>query len=125
MVLAALPRFTLDTNVALYLLGNRLAEPLPRGHYSASVITEMELLSYPDLSVNEEQQIQNFIGQLQIINLSNGIKKAAIDLRKQHGLKLPDAIIAATALTLETSLLTNDNRLLNLTNLKTYSVKLV
>jgi predicted nucleic acid-binding protein len=35
----------LDTNVALYLLGGRLAEPLPSGSYGVSVITEMELLA--------------------------------------------------------------------------------
>ncbi|PYS40077.1 MAG: hypothetical protein DMF71_14045 [Acidobacteria bacterium] len=33
----------LDTNVALYLLGGRLAELLPVGNYGVSVITEMEL----------------------------------------------------------------------------------
>ncbi len=37
----------LDTNVALYLLGGRLAAPLPTGSYGVSVITEMELLAWP------------------------------------------------------------------------------
>ncbi len=35
-----------------------------------------------------------------------------MDLRKRFGLKLPDAIVAATALALEATLLTNDQRLL-------------
>ena len=35
----------LDTNVALYLLGGRLAESVPSGSYGVSVITEMELLA--------------------------------------------------------------------------------
>lgn len=35
----------LDTNVALYLPGGRLANPLPAGGYGISVITEMELLA--------------------------------------------------------------------------------
>jgi hypothetical protein len=30
----------LDTNVALYLLGGRMASPLPAGTYGVSVITE-------------------------------------------------------------------------------------
>ena len=34
----------LDTNVALYLLGGRLAVPLPVGDYGVSVLTEIELL---------------------------------------------------------------------------------
>jgi hypothetical protein len=42
-------RGLLDTNAVLYLLGGRLAEALPPGEYLTSVITEMEMLSYPSL----------------------------------------------------------------------------
>ncbi len=38
------PLILLDTNVVLYLLGGRLAKPLPSGQYVVSVITEIELL---------------------------------------------------------------------------------
>ena len=34
----------LDANASLYLLGGRLAEPLPAGEDGVSVITAMELL---------------------------------------------------------------------------------
>lgn len=44
-------RWVLDTNVVIYLLENRLADPLPDGEYFASVITEMELLCHPALSL--------------------------------------------------------------------------
>ena len=44
----------LDTNVALYLLGGRLAEPLPAGEYGVSVITEMEMLAWPSLMAGDE-----------------------------------------------------------------------
>lgn len=44
----------LDTNVVLYLLGGRLANPLPSGQYFVSVITEIELLSYPSLNSERE-----------------------------------------------------------------------
>ncbi|MDR4464178.1 MAG: PIN domain-containing protein [Nitrospira sp.] len=37
-----------------------------------------------------------------------------MNLRKRYGLKLPDAIVAATALALDATLLTNDERLLAL-----------
>lgn len=46
----------LDTNVALYLLGGRLAAPLPAGSYGVSVITEMELLAWPSLTTDEEKE---------------------------------------------------------------------
>ena len=43
-------RRLLDTNAALYLLDGRLAMPLEAGPYYVSVVSEMELLSYPDLT---------------------------------------------------------------------------
>ncbi|BAZ10464.1 PilT domain-containing protein [Calothrix sp. NIES-4071] len=43
----------LDTNIALYFLGGRLVHPLQPAKYLISVITEMELLSYPNLSSYE------------------------------------------------------------------------
>jgi predicted nucleic acid-binding protein len=50
----------LDTNIVLYLLGGRLAAPLEKGPYYVSVITEMELLSYPDLTDETEMQFARF-----------------------------------------------------------------
>jgi predicted nucleic acid-binding protein len=75
-------KFVLDTNIALYHLGNRLGEPLPSGVYFTSIITEMELLSYPGLSEPEAQRIYEFLGYLQIINIDDSIKTLAIQLRK-------------------------------------------
>ncbi len=45
------PLFLLDTNIVLYFLGGPLVNPLPSGQYFISVITEIELLSYPSLSL--------------------------------------------------------------------------
>lgn len=98
----------LDTNVVLYFLGGTLAEPLPEGAYHVSVITELELLSYPKLTSEQESAIGTFLGALKIVGLESRVKEAAIQLRRQHGLKLPDAIIAGTALALGAELLTND-----------------
>ena len=50
----------LDTNVALYFLGGRLAEPLPDGNICVSVITRIELLCYPKLDEAAERQVRSF-----------------------------------------------------------------
>ncbi len=100
-----------DTNTALYLLGGRLAEPLVSGEYFVSVITEMELLSYPSLEAQQEAQIQSFLNKVTIVNLNGEIKRFAIELRRARKLKLPDAIIVATAMAIEAELLTNDQKL--------------
>jgi len=39
------------------------------------------------------------------------IRELAVGLRRQHRLKLPDAIVAATALRLQAQLITNDAKL--------------
>jgi predicted nucleic acid-binding protein len=70
----------LDTNVALYLLGGRLAAPLPTGNYGVSVITEMELLAWPSLTVEEEKRVREFLGQLVICELTPSIRTRAVQL---------------------------------------------
>ena len=101
----------LDTNIVLYLLGGRLAEPLKTGVYYLSFVTEMELLSYPSLSSAELDQLTGFLAEINVVDIDLEIKEAAIRLRRKHGLRLPDAIIAATALVLEAELVTNDKKL--------------
>ena len=117
-------RGVLDTNVVLYLLGGRLAEGLPAGEYLTSVITEMELLSYPSLTKEEERQIRSFLGEVRVIGLGEEVKERAIELRRKHGMKLPDAIVAATALAGEAELCKNDRKMGLVPELKVRSLPL-
>ena len=112
-------RFVLDTNIILYFLAGRLAEPLPVGPCTISVISELELLAYPGLAASEERRIRAFLADIAVMELTQAIKDHAVDLRKRYSFKLPDAIVAATALALEATLLTNDQRLLALTEVPT------
>ena len=118
-------KFLIDTNVVLYLLGGRLAKPLPSGKYFISVITEIELLSYPSLNFDEEIQIRDLIEKITVISIESNIKELAITFRKEYKLKLPDAIIVATAKSLNAILLTNDVKLTKLTTINTQSVQIV
>lgn len=112
----------LDTNIALYFMGDKLAEPLPNGIYYVSVITEMELLSYHALQSTEEQKIKAFLKHINIIGLTPEIKTKAIYLRQTYKLKLPDAIIAATAILLKAKFITNDSQLHHISELETQSM---
>ncbi len=116
-------RFVLDTNIILYFLGGRLADPFPSGSYAISVISELELLAYPGLSSPEEQRVRAFVEDISVTDLTQSVKLHAVDLRKRFGLKLPDAIVAATALALEATLLTNDQRLLVLSDVPTQMLR--
>lgn len=115
----------LDTNAVLYFLAGRLADGLPPGAVCVSVITEMELLSYPALNAADEAAIRAFLHDVTILELNRDIKTSAIALRRQSRLKLPDAIIAATAQHLQAVLLTNDLKLLDLPHLTTQALRLL
>jgi predicted nucleic acid-binding protein len=114
----------LDTNAILYLLGGKLAEPLPTSQYFISVISEMELLSYPLLDDSAQSKIEGFLSEITTIGLNESVKKEAILLRREHQLKLPDAIVAATAMSLGATLVTNDAKLLRLPGLSTQGLGL-
>lgn len=116
-------RFVLDTNGILYALAGHLAEPLPKGRYFVSVISTLELLSFPAIEPAEEQQIHEFLTTATVVELTNAIKNAAIQLRRRYRLKLADAIIAGTAAVLGAELITNDRRLSNVAEITVLTVR--
>jgi len=105
--------YCLDTNILIYLLdGDKsLAAMLNRANFYISVITEMELLSYPDLTPAAKENIQELLAACTIIDLNPTVKNKAIEIRRTHRLKLPDAIVAATADYLGLPLFTADKQM--------------
>ncbi|NOQ36064.1 MAG: PIN domain-containing protein [Methylococcaceae bacterium] len=114
--------YTLDTNTIIYLLDGKLDEALPDGSFYTSIISELELLSFAALTESKRHEIQRFLKVTQQINLTEAVCKKTIQLRCQHKLKLPDAIIAATAIVQESVLLSNDIRLGRITELSIQSL---
>lgn len=108
-------RLLLDTNAVVSLLaGNRqLAKQLEAADYvGISVITYLEFLAFDGLSDNDRACFTEFCGRIEIVALAHndsGLMKLALDLRSKHRLKLPDAIIGATALSRKALLITNDS----------------
>ena len=73
-----------------------------------SVITEMELLSWPSLTNEEEKKVREFLGRLIICELTPSIRARGVRLRREQRLKLPDAVVCATAIEFGVDLWTND-----------------
>ncbi len=103
--------YLFDTNILIYLLNDRLAEKLPSGCYGYSVITEIELLSFPALTATDAEIIIGYLNNIVLMTLTDNIKQKTIKLRRTYRIKLPDAIIAATAMETKAILLTNDTAL--------------
>ena len=103
----------LDTNTILYLLAGdeTLAEFLNSKKLYISVITELELLSFRNLSAKEIKLINCFINELHVENINDEIKENTIKIRRGTKLKLPDCIITATALALQIPIISADKDL--------------
>lgn len=99
-----------DTNIVLYLLGGdiTIAEVLDGKHIYLSEISELELLSYSKFDSTQLKEVESFLGEIVIIEMNETIKKEVIQLRRKHKVKLPDAIIASTAIYLNMPLLSAD-----------------
>jgi predicted nucleic acid-binding protein len=100
----------LDTNIVLYLLnGDTVVQQYLQGKsFYVSFINELELLGYKDINEYEEKSIELFLEECAIIDVNSGIKEITKQLRRSYSLKLPDAIIAATAIFLGIPLLSAD-----------------
>ena len=62
--------------------------------FTVSFVTYIEVLGYRDVP----QSTQDFVALANVILVNPSIIDTCISLRKKHKIKLPDAIIAATAL---------------------------
>jgi predicted nucleic acid-binding protein len=98
------PQYLIDTNIVIDYLGKKIPfsglnfmndtiDNIPK----VSVISKIELLSF-NAPAEQYQLLTDFMNDAMIIELTNKIVDATIEIRKKHKTKLPDAIIAATAL---------------------------
>jgi predicted nucleic acid-binding protein len=82
-----------------------------------SVISEMELLSYSGITETEENCIKSLLNDCEEISLTSEIKNKTIELRKKYKIKLPDAIVAASAIIKKIPLITADKGFKQITEL--------
>ena len=76
-----------------------------------SVISKLEFLSYPDLTEDEKLAFYELLEDLTVFDLTasdDALLQEAVAMRIDGGLKLPDAVIAATALVNDCEVITND-----------------
>lgn len=102
----------MDTNIAVGYLENQLSQQwtndLDRTTNQLSVITRIELLAWSDASIQELQILQSFITNSIVYDLNEQIIIETINIRKSYKTKLPDAIIAATAIVNNLTLLSRN-----------------
>lgn len=101
----------LDSNIVVYLAKGELDWQQfldETTTYYVSVISYMETLGFQFASVREKEFIQHFLALFQIVYIDQQIADRVVAIRQQKRIKLPDAIIAATALETQCTLVTRN-----------------
>ncbi len=109
-------KYLWDTNTAIYYLQQQfppsaeefidstLSDSIP----AISVITEIELLCWKTATEKDLEILHDFINDALVLELEKDVKFKTAEIRKAHKIKLPDAIIAATALVHNLTLITRN-----------------
>jgi len=79
-----------------------------------SVITEIEALSWVNPDKSKEIILQEFIEDANILGLTPEVIKECVKIRRSKKIKTPDAIIAATAIAFNLTLITSDTDFKNI-----------
>lgn len=106
----------LDTNVLIYNLQGALSADVKATVRQAmdakqayiSVITRIEVLGWKGYNDTTLQQMEQLLSKLIEIPLTEAVVQDTIRIRKEFGLKLPDAVIAASAMVQGIALLTGN-----------------
>lgn len=109
--------YTLDTNAILYYLKDDVdAVAMLRQVFALntpiyiSAITELELFAFANLSAQEETLIEDLLATMSVIAVDSRIARLAALARKSYRLKVPDSVIAATAMFTGSTLMTRNTR---------------
>jgi len=107
--------YLLDTNILIYYINDNIPEnqlkkinQILKDHFNISVITKMEFLGFRKYNFDTFEKAKEFINYSNSYNLNDKIVESVIGIRRKHNIKLPDAIIAATAINNEFTLITRN-----------------
>lgn len=107
-------RNLVDTNVWIDALSGKISSSsflkltVKADWAGYSSITRLELFGYPDIKIEEEVKIAELLGSFIEIPVDSNIIDRAIIIRKNLRIKVPDAIIAASAIENESTLITHN-----------------
>jgi len=97
-------QYLIDTNAVIELLKGHLPSKgdewleniVGENLHHLSVINKIELLGFNGAPA-EIQLLEDFIAASNVLPLTEAVVQKTIDIRRNHKIKLPDAVIAATA----------------------------
>jgi predicted nucleic acid-binding protein len=108
----SLVKAVFDTTILIDLLKGREEANNEVGRYSRLAISRISWIEVLTGARNSEDQrrVENLLGYFEMVELDEPVAREAISLRQEHRIRLPDAIIWATARFKDSLLVTRDSR---------------
>ncbi len=120
-------RLLLDTNAIISLLqGNARLVTLCRDAewVGISIISRLEFLCFTGLAAADRGTFEDFLRRVEVIGIdgqNTPLLELIVTIRTAHRLKLPDAVIAASAIFRHADLVSDDRSFARVIGLKTNS----
>ncbi len=109
-------RYLIDTNVvsdyfsaSLPLSGLQFMDAVIDAVPNLSVITQIELLCLKT-EAHKEQAVKDFITDSEVLDITPDVIMHCVNIRRNKKIKTPDAIIAATAIANDYTLISNNDK---------------
>ena len=111
-------RFLLDTNVVISVLNKhfdllKFLDTFPDCEVYINPVVMIEVLSKPNMNEHEESAARFLLDSFRLIEIDKPVCDEAVKIRRTKELRLPDALIAASSIILNATVLSNDSRLLS------------
>jgi predicted nucleic acid-binding protein len=114
----------LDSNIIIYLrdpiLGEKIANQLHGSRLHTCNIVIAEVLGYNAIEDVDAQYFEDLFATMKNHAFDDAITDKVIEIRRTVNIKLPDAIIAATALTNNLTLWTHNDDFNDVPNLRLF-----
>ncbi len=109
--------YLLDTNTVVYFLDSQLPEKsldfienaLDETGSFIFIISKIELLGWSTPSTEALNLVERFVSDCFVLPLTDNVVDKAIEIRRAHKIKLPDAVIAATAIVNQYTLISRND----------------
>jgi predicted nucleic acid-binding protein len=82
-----------------------------------SVVTEIEALSWVNSDASKEEIVREFVKDAKVLELTQAVVDKCVEIRRTKRIKVPDAIISATAIVHKLTLITSDSDFKNVKEL--------
>ena len=96
-----MPKYLLDTNSVIYFFNGeeKISKLIEKAKDQAyiSFITKIEMLCFEIADKDVKKKIYEFLEEIKVISIDDEIIAQTIEYRKSMKMKVPDAIICATA----------------------------